>query len=151
MDVQNYIATKISYLSPHFINCNSRYLPYVEQFNEFWTKYMYYDESEFPFEINDILRIFMDTYKYKKDIDVDIIMDLIQYYYPNVVINDNKSVYKTGCVLWNKKKEIDTFLLHQDCTDVNELYRIYSESKKGGHNISKQYFVEYYNFLNESI
>lgn len=149
IDVQNYIATKIEYLSPHFINCNSRYLPYVEQFNEFWTKYMYFDETEFPFEINDILRIFMDRYKYKKDIDVEIIMDLIKYYYPSVEINDNKSVSKIGCVLWNKKKEIDTFLLNRELTDVNELYRVYSEAKKGGHNISKQYFVDYYNFLNE--
>ena len=151
MDVQNYITTKIEYLSPYFIHCNSRYLPYVEQFNEFWTKYMYFDDTEFPFEINDILRIFMDRYKYKKDIDVEIIMDLIKYYYPNVEINDNKSISKIGCVLWNKKKEIDTFLLNKESSDVNELYRIYSEGKKGGHNINKQYFIDYYQYINENI
>ena len=142
----NYITTRLTYLSPQFYNCNSHYLPYVEKFNEFWNTYMFVDECEYPFEINDILKIFMETYKYKKDIDVEIIIDLIKYYYPIIDITD-KAVLKVGCVLWNKKKEIDTYLLTHTGTDVNELYRIYSELKKVGHNISKQYFVEYYNEL----
>jgi hypothetical protein len=147
LDVQNYISTKVTYLSPHFINCNSRFLPYVEQFNEFWNKYIYMDDSEYPFELNDILRIFMETYKYKKNMDIQIIIDLIQYYYPNIQIVEGKYVLHIGCVLWNKKKEIDTFLLHQESNDINELYRIYSEGSKSGRNISKQYFVDYYKEL----
>lgn len=146
----NYITTRLTYLSPQFYNCNSHYLPYVEKFNEFWNTYMFVDECEYHFEINDILKIFMETYKYKKDIDVEIIIDLIKYYYPSVDITD-KAVLKVGCVLWNKKKEIDTYLLTHTGTDVNELYRIYSELKKVGHNISKQYFVEYYNELHSKL
>lgn len=150
IDVQNYISTKIEYTVPSFLNINSRFLPYVEQFNDFWSKYMYVDESEYPFEMNDILKIFMETYKYKKNIDVQIVTDLIQYYYPTIEITEQKYINKVGCVLWNKKKEIDTFLLKQESTDINELYRIYSETSKTGRNISKQYFIDYYNELQTS-
>jgi hypothetical protein len=149
-DVQNYISTHIKYTAPMFLNINSRFLPYVEQFNEFWSKYMYSDTNEYPFELNDILKIFMETYKYKKNIDLQIITDVIQYYHPNIEITDHKYVMQVGCVLWNKKKEIDTFLLNQESTDINELYRIYSETSKTGRNISKQYFIDYYNELQSS-
>jgi hypothetical protein len=151
IDVQNYISSKISYQSPYFLNCNSMFLPYVEQFNEFWNKYMYVDETEYPFELNDILKIFMETCKFKNKIDVQTLIDLIQYYHPSIEIIDSKSLKSVGCVLWNKKKEIDTFLIHQNVTDVNELYRIYSETFKNGRNISKQYFTEYYKELQTDI
>jgi hypothetical protein len=147
IDIHNYISNIIGYNSPYFLNCNSHYLPYVEQFNDFWSKYMYSDDTEFPFEITDILKLFMDIYRNKKDIDVEVIIDLIHHYYPNIQMND-KSILHVGCSLWNKKKEIDTFLVKQDSTDVNELYRIYSESiKNTNRNISKQYFIDYYNSL----
>ena len=72
-----------------------------------------------------------------------IIVEMIEYYYPDIELIDRKIIHNIGCVLWNKKKELDTFLLHKNRSDLNELYRDYCESFKKKRIVSKQYFVNY--------
>ena len=69
---------------------------------------MYIDYTEYDYEISEIFHLFIETHK-DKFIDENNIYDIIKYYYPHILV-DNKLKH-IGCTLWNKKKEIDTFLL----------------------------------------
>ena len=143
-DFTNEILKHLKMLDGNFLNISSLFLPYVHEFKDFWNKYMYIDYTEYDYEISEIFHLFIETHK-DKFIDENNIYDIIKYYYPHILV-DNK-VKHIGCTLWNKKKEIDTFLLGKLETDVNELYQIYSTSFKNKKKISKTYFLNYYNLL----
>jgi hypothetical protein len=142
-EFHSYIVKKINYLylDNQYMNCTSMFLPYVHKFKDFWEKYMYADENESYFEISEILKLFTEIYK---DIHIDeqSIIELIQFYYTNVVV-DNK-INKIGSTLWNKKKEIDIFLIKNKVTiDINELYSIYCKEFMNKKIVSKLYFSNY--------
>ena len=46
-----------------------------------------------------------------------------------------------GCTLWNKKREIDIFLLKN--TEASDLYSIYSNEFMNKKKVSKLYFNQY--------
>ena len=139
-EMREEIANRISYICPYYMNVNSLFLPYVEQFKTFWTKYIFEDNSEF--EIGEFLKLFMENTKCKYEITEEIVKDLIKYYYPSISM-DEKNIYRIGCILWDKKKNIDDFLKKNSCDDMNELYNNYIEYYKNGHSVSKQYFMDY--------
>jgi hypothetical protein len=118
------------------------FLPYVHQFKDFWEKYMYIDDDEYYFEISEILKLFVDVYK-DDNVEEHNIVELIQYYYPDKSLVDNK-INKIGCTLWNKKKEIDIYLSKHKCNiDSNEMYSMYCNEYSNKKIVSKIYFQEY--------
>jgi len=84
----------------------------------------------------------MENTKCKYEINEEIINDLVRYYYPSISI-DEKNIYRIGCGLWDKKKQIDVFLEKNSCSDINELYNLYTDYYKNAHTVSKQYFIDY--------
>ena len=144
-DIINCISNHLVTIDGIYLNISSLFLPYVNDFKDFWSKYMYIDYTEYDYEISEIFLLFIETYK-DKMVDEQIITDIINYYYPQHIITDNK-IKHIGCTLWNKKKEIDTFLLGKNELDVNELYELYSTSFKNKKKISKIYFLNYYNSI----
>jgi len=146
-DFHTCIFKKINCIDSQYINCTSMFLPYVHQFKDFWEKYMYHDESEFYFEISEILKIFVEIYK-DVHIDEQNVIELIQYYYPSVIVTDNK-INKVGSTLWNKKKEIDIFLSKNEVNlDKNELYSLYCKEFINKKIVSKLYFNQHIQFNN---
>ena len=139
-EIREQIANILTYNYPYYMNVNSLFLPYVEQFKSFWGKYIFEDNSEF--EIGEFLKLFMENTKCKYEINEEIVKDLIKYYYPSTSM-DEKNIYRIGCVLWNKKKHIDDFLEKNTCPDINVLYNLYTEYYKNTHTVSKQYFIDY--------
>jgi hypothetical protein len=139
-EIREQIANILTYNYPYYMNVNSLFLPYVEQFKSFWGKYIFEDNSEF--EIGEFLKLFMENTKCKYEINEEIVKDLIKYYYPSTSM-DEKNIYRIGCVLWNKKKHIDEFLEKNTCPDINVLYNLYTEYYKNTHTVSKQYFIDY--------
>lgn len=136
------VSKRITMIDCHYMNCTSMFLPYVDQFKDFWDKYMYFDTNEYYFEISEILKLFVETYK---DITLEEqhLGELIQYYYPDKLIIDNK-INQMGCTLWNKKKEIDLFLIKNKCNiDSNELYSMYCNEFTNKKIVSKIYFQQY--------
>ena len=140
-DFHEYISKELTLYEGNYLNVTSMFLPYVNDFKDFWSKYMYNDESEYSFEINEIFQLFIEKYK-DKPIDEQMINDIIKYYYPYVIANNK--VIKIGCTLWNKKKEIDGFLSNKHILDVHELYHAYCNEFKNNKKVSKNYFLEYY-------
>ena len=141
-DFTEAITEELGMVDGYYLNVSSLFLPYVYDFKDFWNKYMYVDYTEFDYEISEIFQLFIETYK-DKLINEQIITDIINYYYPHILI-ENK-IKHIGCSLWNKKKEIDTFLLNKTITDVNELYHLYCNNFKNKKKVSKTYFTNYYN------
>jgi len=140
-DFTDALSKNIGLLDGYYFNISSLFLPYVYDFKDFWNKYMYVDYTEFDYEISEIFQLFIETYK-DKLIDEQAITDIINYYYPHILV-ENK-IKHFGCTLWNKKKEIDTFLINNNHNDVNELYHTYCNTFKNKKKISKTYFTNYY-------
>jgi hypothetical protein len=122
-----------------FIHVYSLFLPYVETFKDFWDKHIYMDKNEYDFELNELYDIYCSLYKSK--INEAIFKDLIEFYYPNVVI-EHKYIKQVGCTLWNKKKELEPFIKEGD---IQELYYNYCKEFKSIRKVSKQYFTQYHN------
>ena len=146
-EIHSYISKKISFHNGCYINVTSMFLPCVNHFKDFWEKYMYRDTTDYAFEISEIFQIFIETFK-DKNIEEHSILDLIQYYYPDVKYLDNK-IYNIGCTLWNKKKEIDLFLLklkvnvNINFIDTTDLYSLYCNKFANKKKVSKLYFTQY--------
>ena len=132
-DVLAHIASKIKY-NTHFTNVGSHFLPYVQNFKEFWTKYIHTDDGNY--EINELFTLFVEQYNIK-NINENNMYDLIQYYYPDVKIED-KYIQNIGCVLWNKKRDVLDFLERNTDKD-NNLYAKYCNEYK--RRVSKQFFM----------
>jgi hypothetical protein len=137
-DILPYVACIIEYNNT-FINITSLYLPYVQNFKDFWSKYIYIDENNF--EINELLMLFTEEYNIK-NIDENNIYDLIHYYFPEVKIQD-KYIQNIGCTLWNKKKDVLTFLANHPTIYKNELYGLYCAEYKDKKRVNKHYFMSF--------
>jgi hypothetical protein len=135
-DILAYIASKVKY-NIFFTNVGSYHLPYVQNFKDFWTKYIYTDEENY--EMNELFSLFVDQYNIK-NINENNMYDLINYYYPEVKIED-KFIQNIGCTLWNKKKDVLEFLEKHNESKMNglDLYTIYCQEKDK--RVSKNYFM----------
>jgi hypothetical protein len=153
LDIFYYITQKIRY-NNSFLNVGSYYLPYVQNFKDFWTNYIYIGNStgnsigDNHFEISELFHLFTEKYSIHT-INESMLYDLIQHYYPDVKIENNS--IQISCSLWNKRKDVLTFLneyknSNSDITDKNELYRLYCNEFKDKKRVSKHYFM---NLMNE--
>lgn len=124
--------------------------PSIEIFRSFWNDNFEYSENEYCFEINEILYLFKQNNKYKKNnINETTICNIIQIYYNNFDIVNNKIIHNLKCKLWDKKREIDTFIQKNSIDingNINNIYKIYNKSTNNL-KISKNYFSFYINEL----
>ena len=135
--IENFIEVR----NNKFINVYSLFLPYVETFKQFWDIHIYIDKNEYDFEVNELYDIYCTVYKSK--INESIFKDLIEFYFPNIVIVEDKYIKQIGCTLWNKKKELEPYIIKGG--DIQELYSNYCKEFKSIRKVSKKYFTQYYN------
>lgn len=135
--IQEDLSQFLVYHSPYYKNISSMRMPYVKKFTQFWNKYIYDDTSEYYLELTEILSMFMETHPKYTDMNEHKIKDMIQYYYPETVIVENRFVNYKGCLLWNKKEELQQFIT--TTIPSEDSYRIYTESSFK-RKVSKQYF-----------
>jgi hypothetical protein len=94
-----------------FNNVTSLLLPQVSNFLKFWDENMVKDEDETELEIDEICNIFKSwAGKTVYSINEDMILELIQHFYPDTIIEDDKYIQQYSCKLWDKKTEIITAL-----------------------------------------
>ena len=122
------------------------FLPHVQNFKEFWNKYIFVDEDDY--EINEVLLMFADIYN-MKNMDEHVIFDLLQHYYPDIKI-EGKTIHHIGCTLWNKKNDINTFIKTLDSNSSNQdsnkdidIYSLYCVQFKNKKKVSKSYFMRF--------
>jgi len=98
-----------------FIGINSKYLPSVCKFLQFWEDTMEPDETELELEIGEVAVLFKKWTEsrresavqfHEKQISEKQICDLIVYFYPEVEIEGEKYIYKIKNKMWDKQLDI---------------------------------------------
>ena len=98
-----------------FTGINSKYLPNVCKFLQFWEDTMEPDETELELEISEVAVLFKKWTEsrresavqfHEKQISEKQICDLIVYFYPEVEIEGEKYIYKIKNKMWDKQLDI---------------------------------------------
>ena len=93
-----------------FNGINSKYLPSVCKFLQFWDETMVLDNSEMELEVSEITTIFKCWCEMHKEPLLNIsekqIVDLIAHFYPDTEIEGDKYIYKMQNTMWDKNLDI---------------------------------------------
>ena len=107
-----------------FYNITSKYLPIIGDFICFWDKTITVGSSsssqmaiDYELEIDEICNLFKiwvkensnDCYS-NGNIDENNVIKILNHYYPNIEIIDNKFALNVQCCLWNKLNDIESML-----------------------------------------
>jgi hypothetical protein len=91
-----------------FNGINSKFLPSVCKFLQFWDETMVADESEL--EVGEVASIFKFWCENQREPVINIsekqIADLITYFYPDVEMESDKYIYKMRNTMWDKNLDI---------------------------------------------
>tara|TARA_Y100000992_G_scaffold135590_1_gene89657 strand:+ start:29672 stop:31258 length:1587 start_codon:yes stop_codon:yes gene_type:complete len=126
-----------------FIGLSSKHLPIIRLFLEYWNNTIVYNDSDndYELEISEIVILFkkwsMDNYNSNISISDKKALDIINYFFPDINIEDNKYIYQINTDLWDKNSDIvcayDAF--------KNEIIEKYGNNEK---KISMYDFYNYY-------
>lgn len=132
-----------------FLNVTSIHLPLVSNFIKFWDENIIKDEDETDLEIGEICNLFKNWSNKNVYISEKNMIDLIQHFYNDIVIEYDKYVQQISCKLWNKKNDVISILNNYKkhkkgiltYDNLHNVYQYYCEySKDKQYIISKQYF-----------
>lgn len=126
-------------------------LPYVDEFKVFWNDNFYECKNETNLELNEILFLYNKHGKNKKNnFNETTIKMILQCFYSKHELVDNKFINGVKCKLWDKQKEINTFIQKQNINiedSLNAIYKQYLCNAKSEYRISKIYFQTYIDCL----
>jgi len=107
-----------------FIGICSKYIPSIHLFLHFWNNAMINDNNEDQLEIDEILSLLRTWCDLNNECMPSLtdkqLLDIIDYYIPSVIIEDDKYISNIRCVLWNKSTDIInalTTLKNKLCTE----------------------------------
>jgi hypothetical protein len=93
-----------------FTGINSKYLPSVCKFLQFWDDTMEHDDTELELEISEVAVLFKKWAESRRESATHMnekqMSDLITYFYPEVEIEGEKYIYKMKNRLWDKQLDI---------------------------------------------
>lgn len=148
--LKSILTSKIKYDEENelFLNVTSIHLPLVSKFLKFWEETIIKDEDETDMEIGEICYLFKNWSK-NTSITENNIIDLIQHFYNDVIIEEDKYVHQISCKLWNKKEDILNTINDYKSSkkgiiiadNLHNVYQYYCENYKDKqYIISKRYF-----------
>lgn len=109
-----------------FIGICSKHLPAIQKFLYFWDETIILDESEFDFEIEEVVSLFKKWCGINNVGSINLndkqIIDLIQYFFPSIEIERDKYISGIRCELWDKHLDIQTALDNMKETLRNKHY-----------------------------
>ena len=137
-----------------YLNVFSESLPLVSKFIEFWDKNITEEIDELGIEISEIKILFNIWNKSQNKIETNFILNIIKYFYPEVIIEEEKYILNISCMLWNKREDINNFFeeIKKQFLENKEIYPISLDylydkycqnNKKYLSIIKKEYFVKY--------
>ena len=148
-----------------FNGINSKFLPSVCKFLQFWDETMVQDESDMvELEVGEVVSIFKFWCENRREAILNIsekqIADLITYFYPDVEIESNKYIYKMRNTLWDKNLDIQMAMddlkdkMGIVDTSLNNIVSAYDAyfhycnyvNRAKSLLVSKQYFDKFMNF-----
>jgi hypothetical protein len=136
-----------------FIGIFSKHLPAIQKFISFWedTITVQEDDIEHDFEIDELSILFklwcenqgetVSSFSHSQ------LLDLIDYFYPNIEIDQDKYIYRIHCSLWDKQMDVQTVMetLQEkgERLSIYDAYRFYCQNcprAKQSLIVSKSYF-----------
>jgi hypothetical protein len=138
-----------------FLNITSPHLPIVSSFLKFWEESITIndeDDCEYELEIGEICTLFKMWCGKNVYINEKTIIDLLQHFYPDIQIEDEKYINQISCNLWDKKMDIINIIekyklvkkeaqyLYPD--NINNLCMYYYTSLKNKSLIASKKYVE---------
>ncbi len=141
--------------SDAFINVTSKHLPFVSNFLQFWNSNIVISEEDGQeYEVDEIAQLFKrfcEEITVNVSISDDSIVNAIKHFFPNVVISGDKYITNIVCKLWNKTKDLETYIIkfRDDCQirdetksqSFNTVYKYYcKELPKNSLVVSKHFF-----------
>jgi len=93
-----------------FYRLCSKNLPSIQKFIDFWNHTMISDSNEADLEIDEVGMLFK---KWCNESDLNIhlneeqIIDLLNYYFPTIEIEESKFIHGLRCTMWDKREDID--------------------------------------------
>ena len=130
----------------------SKFIPEIQRFNQFWDETMSEDEGESNLELGEVRQLFNKWGGSHFSMSDTHMIDLIQYFYPNVLIENDKYIQEIRCSLWDKKACIKKALTEFRKTvtesdisvyDAYVFYCKYNKTKKTLQIVHKSYFEKY--------
>ena len=132
-----------------FNGINSKYLPSVCKFLQFWDETMEADDSEIELEISEIASLFKRWSETRKETVLNMtekqIVDLISYFYPDTEVDGEKYVYKMRNTLWDK--QVDIQMAMDDLKDKLRIVGVPINSVVSAYDA----YVHYCNYINRSL
>jgi hypothetical protein len=112
--LKTYLTTRLSdYYDVEadiFTGINSKYLPNVCKFLQFWDDSMEHDDTELELEVSEVAVLFKKWSESRRESPVQLsekqMCDLIIYFYPEVEIEGDKYIYKIKNKMWDKQLDI---------------------------------------------
>ena len=145
-----------------FIGLSSKYMPAIQSFLQFWSDTMILSESEYDLELGEIVILFkrfcLQSGIVTNTMSEHQMVEMITYYYPDIVIEDGKYIHGVMCSSWNKKEDIEDSLealrtfesdnkTYGSHISFYEAYQFYCKHQRmtepAGMIVSKNYFEKY--------
>jgi len=146
-----------------FVGLSSKYMPAIQSFLQFWTDSMVISDSESDLELGELMSLFK-RFCIRSGIVTNTMsesqfLEMIVYYYPDVVVEDRKYIHGILCTSWNKREDIEDSLealrtyefdgnvLNVSHISFYEAYQFYCKHQRtiepAGMIVSKNYFEKY--------
>ena len=151
-----------------FEDVGSTQWPLIQKFLKFWDETVQLDvEKECELEVDEIGQLFRRwLYRYQKLkrpkylLKDSQIIDILMYFYPDLLIENNKYVMNVRCSMWDKEMDMQTAIdqwrleENEETNSVHKAYQYYTKyhhektSQEEGHKrpllVSKKYFERFF-------
>ena len=133
-----------------FTGINSKYLPSVCKFLQFWDDTMEVDETELELEMSEVAVLFKKWSESRRESPVQLsekqMCDLIVYFYPEVEIEGEKYIYKIKNKIWDKQLDIQMAM-----EDLKDRLGCQGWRQVTDHVSLYDAYVHYSNYMNGSV
>jgi hypothetical protein len=116
-----------------FSGISSKYLPAIQNFLKFWNETISEDANETDLKVGDLTILYKNWCKERYEGGVVInetqTLDFINYFYPEIEIENEKYIQKVKCVLWDRQRDIyDELTTMQMPITIYEAYKVYCKN-----------------------
>jgi hypothetical protein len=140
-----------------FVGLSSKYMPAIQTFLQFWSDSMILSDSESDLELGELVSLFkrfcIQEGIVTNTMSESQMLEMVSYYYPDIVIEDHKYIQGVLCKAWDKKRDIEDSLEEMRNNEIGgslsnisfyEAYEFYCKHQRSNGLIaSKNYFEKY--------
>ena len=143
-------------------NITSKHLPSISKFIDFWNESIENTSNkDHELDIDEMHTLYKRYCESKNQhavINEDQILSIIEHFFPNITIIENKYITNITTKLWDKNGEIINFVNHYNSTEdstktisINRLYKLYCKYQYNKRLIcNKIYFTKFIKTISES-